>query len=338
MQDQLINKVYQVDWKALAVKITSWIWRFKFSKALYLLAAVIIACAGGGVLLNIHATTDPSTGYVDYSFTPGDATLWGCILAFLFVVGYIATLIFYDRQEYRKMLRKEYAGENNERPDIFRQIYIPIFSHIFGELDVEEYRYWTNSIAVAGETTIQCGRYEKLRLLSNYCDNRQQIDGYEKWNSLIFNLGQLLKDILNLFDAHSRLEGGTQFRFQHFYNDIRPYNYEKSEEALKEYKAEIMLIADLIFELTRLCNLILYDIRKIEPGFCIEAGVLKVEDATDKNNCDTTIEYEDAQKSDTPYPGLENFLTERSTRRHVYDDDTDPNWLRQLLIKDFVLR
>ena len=185
---------------------------------------------------------------------------------------------------------------------------------------------------------IQIDRYEKLRLLSNYCDNRQHVEGYEHWDSLISNFGQLLKDILNLFDAHSRLEGETQYRFQHFYNDIRPYNHEKAEEALNEYKAEIWLIADLTFELTRLCNLILDNIREIVPDFCIEAGVLKIEEAKDKNNCDTIIEYEKTQKSDSPYPGLEAFLIERSNRRHVYDVSSDSNWLRQVLIKDLVLR
>ena len=141
-----------------------------------------------------------------------------------------------------------------------------------------------------------------------------------------------------MFDAHSRLEGETQYRFHHFYNDIRPYNHEKAEEALNEYKAEIWLIADLTFELTRLCNLILDNIREIVPDFCIEAGVLKIEEAKDKNNCDTIIEYEKTQKSDSPYPGLEAFLIERSNRRHVYDVSSDSNWLRQVLIKDFVLR
>ena len=337
MKSEIIDKLKEIDYQAVIVRITSWIWRFKFSKALGLLTVVILTCAGGGVLLNIHATHDPESRYVDYTFTPGDATKWGCILAFIFVIGYVFTLYVYDRQENRKLLREQTAKENDD-VNLFKQIYIPIFNHIFQELDVDAYRYWTYSIAVAGETTIQIDRYEKLRLLSNYCDNRQHVEGYEHWDSLIANFGQLLKDILNLFDAHSRLEGETQYRFQHFYNDIRPYNHEKAEEALNEYKAEIWLIADLTFELTRLCNLILDNIREIVPDFCIEAGVLKIEEAKDKNNCDTIIEYEKTQKSDSPYPGLEAFLIERSNRRHVYDVSSDSNWLRQVLIKDFVLR
>lgn len=333
-----MSKLKMIDYRAVVVRITAWIWRFKFSKALGLLAAVIITCTGGGALLNIHATEDPTTGYVDYTFTPGDATIWGCILALLFVIGYIATLIAYDRQEYRKFIREQVNSEKDDEVDLFRQIYIPIFSHIFQELDVDDYRYWTHSLAVAGETTMQRGRYQKLRQLSNYCDNRQTINGYEKWNHLVSNLGQLLKDILNLFDAHSRLEGDAQYRFHHFYNDFKPYDYEKVDEATREYIAETQLISDLVFEMTRLCNFILSEIRVVVPTFCNEAGVLKVEEATDRNNNDTLIEFEDFQKSDSPYPGLVAFLSERNTRRHVYDTRSDPDWLYQVLKKDFVVR
>lgn len=110
---------------------------------------------------------------------------------------------------------------------------------------------------MAGETTMLRERYEEPRLLSNYCDNRLTINGYGKWNHLVSSLGQLLKDILNLFAAHSRLEGDTQYRFQHFYNDIKAYDYEKVDEAIKEYIAETRLISDFPFEMTRLRNFIL---------------------------------------------------------------------------------
>lgn len=100
--------------------------------------------------------------------------------------------------------------------------------------------------------------------------------------------------------------------------------------ATKEYNAEIMLISDLVLEMTRLCSFILSEIRVVEPTFCHEVGVLKVENATDRNNNDTVIEYEDTQKSDCPYPGLVAFLSERNTRRHVIDAKSNPDWLSQV--------
>lgn len=323
-----------MDFRAIFKTITDWIWRFRFGKSLATLAAVVVVCAGGGVCFNIHATQNPETGYADYSYTPGDATFWGCLLAGIFVVGYIATLVVYDRQEQRKY---EHKRASIPQQDTFHMVYLPVFEHIFQELDVDNYCYWTQRLAVIGDSIMQTSRYEQLRTLCDYCNHRQVVNGFEEWNSLITNFSQVITDLLDVFDAHSRLEGGNRYRFQHFYNEVKGWNPNEYNRLHTNYVTEVWLIADLTFEMTRLANLILERVREKEQGFCVSAGILSVSDALDREKNNTPIVYGDKEKSVAPYPGLVLFLEARKKRKHGCDTSTDSAWLEQLLRDEYVI-
>lgn len=66
----------------------------------------------------------------------------------------------------------------------------------------------------------------------------------------------------------------------------------------------------LLFELARLCNLILTRIRALYPDYKQELGILHI----DNRITEPDLAYRETEISDTPYPGLKEYIKVRLTR------------------------
>lgn len=71
-----------------------------------------------------------------------------------------------------------------------------------------------------------------------------------------------------------------------------------------------MLVSDMIFELARLCNLILSRIRMLYPEYKKELGILHINNRFSSPD----MIYREAEMTDAPYPGLKQFIKLRLTR------------------------
>ena len=214
----------------------------------------------------------------------------------------------------------EYKNIPEEKPfesDFFENHYLKSFDHIFDLLDIEHFTQWGNNCAISGYAKLSADVYDNLDKVVGYIKSRPNHSSYQSWDALRTNLGELVADFERVFSLYLAQFGDHNYYVEPFYK-IRPFNenYEKDVEA---YRQHVFLISDMVFELARLCNLILYRIRLMYPDYRNELGVLYLENDLSAPD----LVYAESEISDAPYPGLDEFIKVRLTREVHYG--TNPN-------------
>ena len=192
--------------------------------------------------------------------------------------------------------------------DLFKTIYLPAFEQIFGILDLENFQKWAYPCAVGGNTVLSADIYDNLGKVSNYILSRPKHKEFASWDSLMRNLGELVDDFETVFSQHAEKIGDDRYVVERFYKRYNPNpNYEKD---LAAYNEHVMLVADMLFELARLCNLIFSRIRALYPDYKHELGILHI----DNRITEPDLVYRETEISDAPYPGLNEYIKVRLTR------------------------
>lgn len=201
-----------------------------------------------------------------------------------------------------------YAPTSAGDTDLFELLYIPAFDHIFDLLDLDNFHKWAFSCAISGNTVLNASIYDSIGEITNYILSRPKHKEYASWDSLIQNLGLLINEFEMVFSQHAERIGDDQYIVERFYKRYVPNpNY---EEDLAAYNEHVMLVSDMIFELARLCNLILSKIRILYPEYKKELGMLHVDN---RFSCPDLV-YKNSEISDAPYPGLKQYIKLRLTR------------------------
>lgn len=220
----------------------------------------------------------------------------------------------------REVLAIEYKNVPEEKPfdsDFFENHYLNAFDHIFDLLDIENFTQWGNNCAISGYAKLSADVYDNLDNVVGYIKSRPNHSSYQSWDALRTNLGELVADFERVFSLHLAQFGDHNYYVEPFYK-IRPFN-EKYEKDVEAYRQHVFLISDMVFELARLCNLILYRIRLMYPDYRNELGVLYLENDLSAPD----LVYAESEISDAPYPGLDEFIKVRLTREVHYG--TNPN-------------
>lgn len=218
------------------------------------------------------------------------------IIAILAVVVLMIVAIFEYRQEKKKI-------------DLFTSIYVPYTDKILEFMDAEHYHAWTYGLAVSGNTMVHEDQLSKLNELLSYIKSRVKHIEYKDIDCLYDNLAIIVTDILNIVDLYGKCRSGNgMVSIEKFYKqDSYNPNY---HEDLERYKGIVMLVSDLVFEQTRLLNLILKRMRVIMPEYQVKIGKLMTDMVMAHN------EFKEDEESESPYPGLEKFMTVRSSRNY----------------------
>lgn len=192
--------------------------------------------------------------------------------------------------------------------DLFETIYLPAFEQIFKILDIDNFQQWAYPCAIGGNTYLKGYIYENLDKVPNYILSRPKHKEYASWDTLMRNLGLLVSDFDNVFSQHAEKFDNDIYIVERFYKRYNPNpNY---EEDLAAYNEHVMLVSDMLFELARLCNLILTRIRVLYPDYKQELGILHI----DNRITEPDLVYRETEISDAPYPGLKAYLKDRLTR------------------------
>lgn len=223
----------------------------------------------------------------------------------------------HERTKFAKTLKaitikeKEECDRDNTY-NLFDTLYLPSIDTILEQLDVDHFSKWAYGCAISGNTILSKSIYDKIGNTVSYIKSRPKYKNYESWDSLIKNLGQLLSDFRFVFSYHMEDFGEDAYCVAKFYkqgpqgNGFNP-NYDVDLEAYNEYS---LLISDLIFELARLCNLLLTRVREIHHEYRQELGILHIEGLMS----DSDLVYRSEEISDNPYPGINAYISERLTR------------------------
>lgn len=200
--------------------------------------------------------------------------------------------------------------------DIFKSCYIPVFEKILSFLDMSNYPFWTFSWAMAGTSKISVERYHKLEELNSFLQRISYHQGYEAYDNLLKNLGVLVSDYIDLCNEHIKEFGPEEYTIDRFYKMIP--NNSDYKSLLNEFYEYCWLICDMTLELTRLLNLLMERIRERVSDYHIDEGVFVI-DSIDREK----TEYRNSEKSDSPYPGLKQFVKIRSTDRNYCYSKTE---------------
>lgn len=201
-----------------------------------------------------------------------------------------------------------YAPVAKSDVDLFETLYIPAFEHIFELLDIDSFQEWAYPCAIAGNTFLRASVYENLDQVINYIMSRPRHKDYASWDSLMRNLGLLVNDFATVYSQHAEKFDNGRYVVERFYKRFNPNpNYERD---LAAYNEHVMLVSDMLFELARLCNLILNSIRLFYPDYKHELGILHI----DTRITAPDLLYRESEISDAPYPGLKEYIKVRLTR------------------------
>ena len=201
-----------------------------------------------------------------------------------------------------------YAPVSKRDVDMFETWYLPAFEHIFEILDINHFQNWTYPCAIAGNTILKAYIYESLNKVPNYIMSRPKHQEYAAWDALMHNLGLLIDDFETVYSQHSEKFGDDGYIVERFYK--RYQNNPNYERDLEAYNEHVRLVSDMLFELARLCNLILTKIRDLYPDYKQELGILHI----DNRFSAPDLLYKEEEISDSPYPGLKEYIKIRLTR------------------------
>ena len=215
------------------------------------------------------------------------------------------------RDDFLKNVNEISIAENHEPQDLFNICYLPLFEKIFSLIDMQNYSQWTYIWAFSGTSKISIVTYTNLEKIRDLVKRMCYHGGYELYNSLLKNLDILLTDYLDLCEQHLISLGNDIYSIERFYKKI-PNNPEY-ETLLEEYQEYSLLLCDVTLELTRILNLLLEKIRERVPDFHVEDGILLIESIKRED-----VMYKKNEKTNSPYPGLKEFLKMRSTRTLCY--------------------
>jgi len=284
-------------------------WRFKTTKkrALTGFFTTLISLVGiFNVCIHIHYNQNIGVSWGELTISTTEATIGTIFLALFALIGFVVWLYFISKDEIKGV-----AKENS----LFIQIYAPFVKHIFTSLDITNYCNWAERL-IAPECVMTKERDHLLRDLAIYCGKLQSHEEYSRIQELIINFKILLTNFVNTYDSMADTFGNDGYRLRKIYKEYQEGSKDQ-DHYLKVYYQEWGLIEDFVYEITRLGNLLLEEIRKYDAGFMAEYGILTVVDAKDVEGKDAPIVYtkEEASKSQ-PYPGYSDFLEDRKNRNH----------------------
>ncbi len=209
----------------------------------------------------------------------------------------------------------KYEPEPDAKEDLFTTLYLPAFDTIFSLLDIEHFSNWGYECAIDGNTILRKYIYDNLGRTVCYIKSRSKHKECANWDSLLKNLGLLLSDFQRVFSSYATKLGDEAYCVERFYKTKNLGLHNPDYEVdLNAYTEHVRLVSDLLFEFVRLCNLILSRIREIMPGYKQELGILYL----DNNISEPDLVYREDEISDSPYPGIKQYIKDRLTREKHY--------------------
>lgn len=163
-------------------------------------------------------------------------------------------------------------------------------------LDFQKWDEWT-SYLVSNNSSPQLiwGMSSRIDSSIDFINTRNWIDKYPDFKKAILNLKHILIDFNEVFSRHSTPYGDV-YRTEKFYY-TQPYDRKYADETLPLYRKHCKLITNLVYEITRACNLICDCYRNhIDKGFRMKEGKLHCYEIVPGYRIDEQL-----------YPGLEEF-------------------------------
>ncbi len=212
----------------------------------------------------------------------------------------------------------DFTQQNND------QVYQIIIKEWVRRTELDNWAEWSSRI-LTNRPALSTERDDNLILLSGWLFGRIWPKRYPVLDEAFINFRRILQDFYQTFHKYAETREGEVFVFQFYKKQWNSPTYTKD---LILYKYHVVLIHDLMLELTRAANYICDAFRQfIDPGFrLLEGKVLVERDFVFYENFDFfdyelfLTEYRGQERILQPYPGLEQFKIDRENRDVYFGD------------------
>lgn len=197
----------------------------------------------------------------------------------------------------------------SQNDSCINKIYLEYCDRIFDLLHYQKFSCWMETV-VSARPRIPTQILDDFDSLRHYLDSRNSHEGYEIFDEIFGSLSLCVNDFMEVFNLYA--DAGTEVtRIRAFYKEeaINP-NY---DEDLKDYNAYVSFIHNLGFEIMRLCNKLLCEIRSIKVDYLSSFGIFSIDEVSDPQGRVARFIY----RKDESYKGLKGFL-DSSTHREFY--------------------
>lgn len=164
-------------------------------------------------------------------------------------------------------------------------------------------------IVVSAKPRIPTKILEDFDSLRHYLDSRDSHVGYEVFDEIFESLSLCVNDFMDVFNLYA--DSGTEVtRIRTFYKEeiINP----RYDEDLEKYNAYVYLIHNLGFEITRLCNKLLKEVRCIKADYLSSFGIFSIDGVIGSKGRIAKFYYRDGES----YKGLKDFLDSSMKREY----------------------
>lgn len=208
------------------------------------------------------------------------------------------------------------------------ELYVTYLEYFIKETDLHNWNNWTSWMLGSSEN-IPKERFDRLRELSNYIVSRIWPNRYPEFEDSLINFKNILNDLIIIFDTHL-VDNGDSYGIDRFYKH-RENSEEVYDKLLAQYKYHVLLVEDLLIELTRAANYICDKVREfLIEGFRIKEGVILITCGNIFGYQTFRIEYRNEERINFPYKGLRDFMTSRETRDFCVGEGIEEAYFRKL--------
>jgi hypothetical protein len=201
-------------------------------------------------------------------------------------------------------------------------------------IDLDNWKNWTSHLLSSDDPSITVEMFNQLDELREWLFTRIWSNRYLELENAFENLRLVLQDFLNLFKEHAK-KSGEWYDTEKFYN-LKWHDEQNTYDRLaKQYIFHVLLVEDLVLELTRAVNHICSMVRRyIDTAFRLKEGLTIVEIGPFMN-----FEYRQYKpqytnenlEKDFLYKNLEIFKEDRINRdysRSIGRDSNDSRFLK----------
>jgi hypothetical protein len=234
-----------------------------------------------------------------------------------------------------KATHEEWVRETLEEYDPARQrddeIYAAYVEEWARYIGIDNWCAWSSWVLGSGQPSLWVSQDRRLKELRAWLLSRFWPGRYRELEASFTNFRNVLGDFLEVFHKYAVDDlwpNCEKWITEKFYKDIPGWAPPLYDQRLRQYNFHVALVQDLMLELTRAANYVCDKVRKfIFPTYRIAEGVLLVQygPTSEMRWMDCRVEYRDEERNLHPYPGLKQFLIDRTSRDRCFGEGECPD-------------
>lgn len=204
------------------------------------------------------------------------------------------------------------------------EIYAGYLEYWASAMHLDEWCNWASSPLFGGQPVLRTDMKRALDEIRPWLLSRIWPGRYVDLESAFTNFRRVAQDFSRTFGKHAEKFGDDEWQTAKFYK-IDEWDPERYRRLAKQFEGHVALVEDLLLELTRAANYICDMARlRILPSFRMSEGALLVQGGPymDLSVRTYRVEYRGAERTNLPYPGLEEFERKaRFTRDYSFGEE-----------------